>query len=186
MKKLLSLLFTLMISTPYVISQTFECNLMGFSSESIVITDIVCMDNGTPDNSSDDYFSFMVTTTNISSNVLITDLPADIGDINDFVMIDNVFYCEGCTPPHINFGITDVSFQLNIPSPGCAPLNLSIDWNTGRGYEESCASHVLRLEQPENIPTLQTWGLILLTLLITIFGIIFMKRSALFYNKGTT
>ena len=189
MKKLLLTVFVLIISIPFVLSQTFQCGGEDTEfdlTESIVISDIVCVDNGTPDDPSDDYFSFMVTTDNISSNVLITNLPTDIEEVNDFDAIEDVNYCDGCTPPHINFNSTDVTFHLNIPSPGCTPLNLSIDWDTSRGFDESCASHILRLGQPANIPTLQTWGLILLTLLFTIFGIIFIRQSGLFYNKGTT
>ena len=60
MKNLLTILFALIISAPYVLSQTFECNRTDEASETIVITNIVCMDNGTPNDPDDDYFSFMV------------------------------------------------------------------------------------------------------------------------------
>lgn len=183
MKKFLTVIIVVPFLSFVATGQSFEC---GESNERITISNVVCNDNGTPDDPSDDYLSFTVTGENVSSNSVISNLPLGVHDdeLNPEYFSDFDCFAATCD---INVNSLTLPATINVPSPGCAPLDIEIHWARIDGFplpDEGCTfPTTLMAQPPANIPALQTWGILILGLLFAILGFLVLKGRILEFRR---
>ena len=145
-------------------SQSFDCG--GFSVD---FGPVSCVDNGNVD-PNDDYLSFTVTAT-------VTDGNTGSGSIQfptSVTVTDNMNNTD--VTSNMSYEPDESPYSVQVPSDGCADVAFTIDLF---GSNSSCQDLPGLLQvAPAAIPTLGQWGLIVLSLLITVIGLVFIRKRA--------
>lgn len=122
---------------------------------------VTCGNNGNID--------FLSVTLNVvaandcSIDIEIYGLPDDVSVDGTDIMANEIAVYSG------------FSYNLSIPSDNCAPVNYSVSIESVSGCGE-CEFENLTLQLTPTIPTLSQWGLILLSLICLVFGVIYIRR----------
>jgi hypothetical protein len=149
---------------------TLNAQIINCSEGSVEIFEITCVGEG-----DDAYLSFLVSTTNLQL-LNVETLPINSTTQVLEGLLDWKFD-KTMSKVQYHFGNTPNIFQINAPSPGCAPINLS-DLYLLPINSPACIipTLIITSRSPAPIPTLGQWGLIFLGLAVGIFGIAYIRK----------
>jgi hypothetical protein len=102
-----------------------------------------------------------------SGQVTILDLPDDVSVNGYSLNTPNYYWIQ-----------QDGDFDFSIPSDECVPVNYSLSFITAclQGGQGNCVYPNLILAIPPTIPTLGQWGLIFLSLVSMVFGVLYLRK----------
>ena len=172
------LLFTLFLAficySTY--SQTFICpditNSQTMEEAFITITGVTCDDMGNMD-PNDDVITFTVSGENGNSSQALTGFPVwpPTISMSGYLNLDNM-------NEELNIWAGNSAFSeiVMAESPGCTPINLTLDWGGGSGA--NCGPDAILLN-PLGIavPTLTEWAIISLSLCLCIIGVVTLRQK---------
>lgn len=165
MKTILFLLPILVISNII----TLHAQVINCSDGSVEIFEITCVGEG-----DDAYLSFLVSTTNLQS-LKVETLPLNS---TTQVLEGKLDWKSDNNMTIIQYYLTNTPniIQINAPSPGCAPINLSGLYLLPINSPGCVIPTLIEPQNPAPIPTLGQWGIMFLGLSIAIYGIAFIRN----------
>lgn len=167
-------------------AQTFTCGAITHSGtgEEIFFTfsDFICDDMGT-DDPNDDVLRFTVTSANGNSSQALTGFP--VGQDPFIIDADPFDDTNLDTPGEVQFWFGNSAFTVIIgaPSPGCAPLDLTLTYSSS-GTPPCSPESIVIDAAVAAVPTLSQWGIIILFTLMLIFSVTAIKQSSLGTEKS--